>query len=148
MTKHKHPTRRRNKLHRASKRRSKTRRSKTRRSSLIKRIGGNNSMNYEPRDFFDPDLDTALERSFNRGNDVVTQEEQNTLRLYSLLSNLTRRISGHPDNPRISVWNELFNYVNTILENDDIDAITRIANKYDNARELAYPALPDFHPDM
>ena len=162
MTKHKHSTRRRNKLHTASTRRPKTRRPKTRRpktrrpkinryssSSLIlrKRIGGSSSINYEPRDLFDPNLDTTLERSVYTDYEV-TQEERNRYRLYSLLTNLGRRIHMYPDNPRISVWNELFNHVDTVLLNDDIDAITRIANEYDNARQLVQPELPDFHPDM
>jgi len=140
MTKHKRYTRRRNKVHRVSKRKSTSRRPKRniRSASLIlrKKIGGRD-VGYELTDFFDPDLDFAIERDvYTEFRDNVTQEEKNRIRVYSLLNNLNRRITRNPNNPRINVWNELAENINIALDNDNDAKIREFANQYDIARGI------------
>jgi hypothetical protein len=103
---------------------------------LKKEIGGRPK--YQPTDFFDPDLDFALERDIytNFRNDA-TLEEINRIRVYSLLNNLNRRINNYSDNVRINVWNELVENINRSLNDGNNDEIREIANQYNNARYIA-----------
>jgi hypothetical protein len=149
MTKHKRYTRRRNKLHRVSRRKSTARRLKRNRRSaslIVRKKNGGRSLGYEVTDFFDPELDFAIERDvYTDFRNDTTQEEKNRIRVYSLLNNLNRRISRNPNNPRINVWNELVGSIN-IAMNDDNDAkIREFANQYNAARGVGVEQ-PDSHP--
>ena len=149
MTKHKRYTRRRNKLRRVSTRKSTSRRLKRNRRSaslIVRKKNGGRSLGYEVTDFFDPELDFAIERDvYTDFRNDTTQEEKNRIRVYSLLNNLNRRITRNPNNPRINVWNELVGSIN-IAMNDDNDAkIREFANQYNAARGVDVEQ-PDSHP--
>jgi hypothetical protein len=134
-------------MYRASRRKSTSRRPKRNRRSaslILRKKNGGRDMGYERTDFFDPDLDFAIERDvYTEFRDNVTQEEKNRIRVYSLLNNLNRRITRNPNNPRINVWNELVEKINIALDDHNDAKIREFAIQYDTARGINQQ---DVHP--
>jgi hypothetical protein len=123
---------------------SKRSKKSTRSSRLIIKKNGGRDITL-PTDFFDPNLDPVLERSFGHsGNTDITEEEINRQTVLRLLNNLIRRIRNNPENPRIETWNFLLQRIETAFRENNVNLIMEYAHRYRNARELAFPPLPDF----
>ena len=125
-------SRRRNALNRRKQTQRRTKRN-TRSKNQRRRTGGESTSIYNPMDFFNPTLDSFLERSmFTDARDDATEEQINRMRVAGLRYNLGKRIRENPDHPRVGVWNRLLEE----SMNNNNDEIRKIASNYDNARSM------------
>ena len=126
-------SRRRNALNRRKQTQRRTKRNTRSKNQRRRRTGGESTSIYNPMDFFDPTLDSFLERSmFTDARNDATEEQINRMRVASLRYNLEKRIRENPDHPRVGVWNRL---LEESITNNNAE-IRKIASNYDNARSI------------